>query len=54
MADLKVFVQISSLTSGNLEHVPADLIKKPAPSLLSHHNRVFESAVVQAYLADSK
>jgi len=54
MADLKVFVQISSLTSGNLEHVPADLIEKLAPSLLSHHNRVFESAVVQAYLADSK
>ena len=26
MADLKMFVQISSLTSGHLEHIPTDLI----------------------------
>jgi len=49
-----MFVQISSLTSGNLEHVPTDLIEKLAPSLLSHHSRVLESKVVQAYLGDHK
>ena len=54
MADLKVFVQISSLTSGNVEHVPTDLIESLAPSLLSHHKRVLESKLVQAYMGDQK
>ena len=52
MADLKMFVQISSMTSGNLEHIPTDLIEKLAPSLLAHQNRVMESDVVQAYVRD--
>ena len=52
MADLKMFVQISSLTSGHLEHIPTDLIEQLAPSLLSHQIRVAESDVVRAYLGD--
>ena len=52
MADLKMFVQISSMTSGNLEHIPTDLIEKLAPSLLAHQSRVMESDVVTAYVRD--
>jgi len=52
MADLKMFVQISGLTSGNLEHIPTDLIEQLAPALLSHQRRVAESDVVKAYLGD--
>ena len=49
IADLKMFVQISSLSSGNLEHVPPDLVEQIAPSLLLHQTRVIESDVVTAY-----
>jgi len=52
MADLKMFVQISGLTSGNLEHIPTDLIEQLAPALLSHQRRVAESDVIKAYLGD--
>jgi len=52
MADLKMFVQISGLTSGNLEHVPTDLVEQLAPALLSHQRRVAESDVIKAYLGD--
>jgi len=53
MADLKMFVQIGGLTSGNLEHVPTDLVEQQAPALLSHQGRVAESDVVKAYLRNN-
>jgi len=53
MADLKMFVQIGGLTSGNLEHIPTDLVEQLAPALLSHQRRVAESDVVKAYLRNN-
>lgn len=36
VADLKVFVQIRSLITGTLDHIPTDLVERLAPSLLEH------------------
>ena len=49
IADLKVFVQVSSVTSGNLEHIPADLVQNLAPSLMEHQQRVKNHPTVAAY-----
>lgn len=51
VADLKVFVQIKSLRSGTLDHVPADLVDQIAPALVEHQERVAEDPAVQAYYA---
>lgn len=52
MADLKAFVQTRSLWSGNLEHVPTDLVQRLAPGLVEHEKRVSEDPRVVAYYAD--
>ena len=49
IADLKVFVQVSSVTSGNLEHIPADLVQRLTPSLMEHQQRVKNHPTVAAY-----
>jgi len=49
VADLKVLVQVRSLNSGNLEHVPTDLVERLAPALLKHQSRVEADPVVVAY-----
>lgn len=51
VADLKVFMQIKSLRSGTLDHVPTDLVDRLAPSLVEHQERVAADPVVQAYYA---
>lgn len=51
VADLKVFMQIKSLRSGTLDHVPADLVDQIAPALVEHQERVAEDPAVQAYYA---
>lgn len=51
VADLKVFVQIRALSAGTLDHVPADLAQKVAPSLVEHKKRVEEDPRVVAYYA---
>lgn len=40
IADLKVFVWISSLRKGTLDHVPADLPDRIAPLLTAHMERI--------------
>ena len=51
VADLKAFVQIRSLRSGNLDHVPKDLVQRLAPDLVEHQERVESDPRVVAYYA---
>ena len=51
VADLKAFVQVRSLRSGILDHVPADLVDRLAPALVEHQVRVEADARVVAYYA---
>ena len=54
VADLKVFVQVRSIRSGNLEHVPLDLVEKLAPGLNAHQERVAADPLVVAYYESRK
>lgn len=49
IADLRAFVQTRALISGNLEHVPTDIVEQFAPALLEHEKRVSEDSRVVAY-----
>ena len=49
VADLKAFVQVSSLRSGLLDHVPTDLVDRLAPALVEHQSRIEAEARVTAY-----
>jgi glutathione S-transferase len=49
VADLKVFVWIRHLRSGNLDHVPGDLPDRVAPLLVDHNDRVRKHPGVAAY-----
>lgn len=51
VADLKVYMQVKSLQSGTLDHVPADLVERLAPKLIEHAERVAGDPVVRAYYA---
>ena len=51
VADLKVYMQVKSLRSGTLDHVPADLVDRIAPALVEHQERVADDPAVQAYYA---
>ena len=51
VADLKAFVQVRSLSSGLLDHVPTDLVDRLAPTLLEHQGRIEADARVVAYYA---
>ena len=51
IADLKAFMQTRSLISGNLEHVPTELVQELAPSLVDHEKRVSADPRVVAYYA---
>jgi len=54
VADLKVFVWVRHLRSGQLDHVPVDLTERVAPRLVEHHDRVKEHPAVKAYYAKRK
>lgn len=54
VADLKVFVWIRHLRSGQLDHVPVDLPDRVAPGLVDHHDRVKADPTVKAYYAERK
>jgi len=54
VADLKVFVWIHHLRSGQLDHVPVDLPDRVAPRLVEHHDRVKEHPAIKAYYAERK
>jgi glutathione S-transferase len=49
VADLKVFVQIRSLISGTLDHVPTGLVERLAPNLVEHQKRIEGDPIVAAY-----
>jgi glutathione S-transferase len=51
VADLKAFVQVRSLRSGVLDHVPTDLVDRLAPALAEHQGRIEADARVVAYYA---
>ncbi len=52
VADLKVFLWIRHLKSGNLDHVPTDLPDRLAPRLLQHFERVRAHPKVRGYYAE--
>jgi glutathione S-transferase len=51
IADLKMYVQMKSLRSGNLDHIPADFADDLAPELAQHFERTENEAIVRAYYA---
>jgi len=51
IADLKAAILIRMLSSGVLDHVPADLPEKTAPQLVEHYARVMDDPGVKAYYA---
>jgi glutathione S-transferase len=51
VADLKVFVDVRSLNSGRLDHIPTDLVEKVAPLLNAHMQRVAQTPAVLDYYA---
>lgn len=51
VADLKVFIDVRTLNSGRLDHVPTDLVEKVAPALNAHAKRIAEHPAVVAYYA---
>lgn len=54
VADLKVFVWIRHLRSGQLDHVPVDLPDRVAPRLVEHYERVKGHPAIKAYYAERK
>jgi glutathione S-transferase len=54
IADLKVFVILRGLMSGNLDHVPIDLVAKHAPALSAFVQRIAETPAVVQYYAKFK
>jgi len=51
VADLRTFVQIRSLRSGNLDYVPKDIVERLAPGLVEHQARIESDPRVVAYYA---
>lgn len=51
VADLKVAGLVQWLNSGQLDHVPKDLVARLAPALNKHAERVFGDPIVKAYYA---
>ena len=54
VADLKVFIQVRSLLSGNLDHIPGDLVARVAPALVEHQERIGADPIVTAYYESRK
>lgn len=51
IADLKVFVDVRTLNSGRLDHVPTDLVQQVAPLLNAHMQRVAQTPAIAQYYA---
>jgi glutathione S-transferase len=51
VADLKVFTHVRGLNSGNLDHVPTDLVETVAPQLNVHMRMVGATPAVAQYYA---
>ena len=51
IADLKVLEVTGLLSSGRLDHVPADVVERTTPALAAHTTRVLAHPGVRAYHA---
>ncbi len=51
IADLRVFVDVRTLNSGRLDHIPTDLVEKTAPLLNQHMARIAALPAIAAYYA---
>lgn len=51
IADLKAFVILRWLSSGNLDHIPGDLLETVAPSLRDYMKRIAELPAIAQYYA---
>jgi glutathione S-transferase len=51
VADLKVAGITGWVMSGQLDHVPTDIVERLAPNLVPHEKRVSQDPVVRAYYA---
>jgi len=51
IADLKMYVQLKQLLSGNLDHIPADFVTKLAPEFKAYMEGIDQEPVVLAYYA---
>ena len=51
VADLKVAFVVRWLNSGQLDHIPTDLVDRLAPALNAHAERALNDPVVTAYYA---
>ena len=51
IADLKTLIQVRSLRSGNMDHVPTDLVDQLAPNLCDHQARIEKEPQIVAYYA---
>ena len=49
VADLKVFVWVRHLRSGNLDHIPTDLVDQTGPLLVKHMERISTNPKIVAY-----
>lgn len=49
VADLKVFVDVRTLNSGRLDHIPTDLVARVAPKLNEHQQRIAQLPAIAAY-----
>lgn len=54
VADLKVSGITRWLLSGQLDHVPTDLVERVAPNLIAHEQRVANDPIVVAYYDSRK
>ena len=54
VADLRIFVQVRSLRSGTLDHIPPDLVDRVAPELVTHQERIANDSRVAAYYASRR
>jgi len=54
IADLKSIQLVKQLRSGNLEHIPADLIDNIVPALVEHQQNIEKEPQVVAYYASLK
>ncbi len=54
IADLKALVFVRNLTSGQMEHVPKDLVERLAPAVHAHAQRIAETTGVAQYYAGFK
>ena len=52
VGDLKVYFTLRWIGSGSLDHVPADIIDKVAPTLTAYMEGIGGEPVVKAYYAD--